>query len=127
MLGITKRGDPYIRSLLIQGAMSVASSIKKKNLDEDMYNTMPILDAISKVSSIKSENKRLAPCRKRNKISLTKKTKSHSKMKWFKRLIEEKGIQKAAVAFANRNARLVWSLIKNREAYDPQRGELMSV
>jgi hypothetical protein len=36
--------------------------------------------------------------------------------------VKEKGTQKAAVALANRNARVIWALLKTKQSYDPKRG-----
>lgn len=70
LLGITKRGDKYLRKLLIHGARSGLS--RKKSLSEFEAN-----------------------------------------------LIARRGIQKAYVAFANRNARIVWAIMKNGTEYQP--------
>lgn len=68
LLGITKRGDKYLRKLLIHGARSGLS--KKKNLSEFGAN-----------------------------------------------LIARRGIQKAYVAFANRNARIAWAIMAKGTEY----------
>jgi len=72
LLGISKRGDRYVRSLLIHGARSVVSRASQKK------------DARSR---------------------------------WVTELRERRGFNKAIVALANKNARVVWSLIKNNQAY----------
>jgi hypothetical protein len=43
-------------------------------------------------------------------------------MEWLNRMIENKGMQKAAVAMANRNARVLWALIKTGTNYNPMLG-----
>lgn len=71
LLGISKRGDSYIRTLLIHGARSF--------------------------------------------ISLAK-----SRSGWLEKLIERCGKQKAYVALANKNARIVWALLLAKETqYQP--------
>ena len=71
--GITKRGDTYLRSLLIQGAKSAVMSAHKRS------------DPISQ---------------------------------WVSALKERVGWQKAAVALANKNARILWAVMTKGEAFD---------
>lgn len=74
LLGISKRGDRYLRTLLIHGARSVVSRIKDKQ------------DARSR---------------------------------WLQRLVETRGFNKACVALANKNARIVWAMLDKDEVYRP--------
>jgi transposase len=71
--GITKRGDVYLRSLLIQGAKSAVMTAHKRS------------DPISK---------------------------------WTAALRDRAGWQKAAVALANKNARILWAVMTRGEAFD---------
>ena len=71
--GITKRGDTYLRSLLIQGAKSAVMTAHKRS----------------------------------DPISL-----------WVAALRERAGWQKAAVALANKNARILWAVMTKGEAFD---------
>lgn len=71
--GITKRGDTYLRTLLIQGAKSVVLTSK--------YNKDPI-------------------------------------SQWAQRLRERCGWQKAVVALANKNARILWAVMTGNKRYD---------
>jgi len=71
--GITKRGDTYLRSLLIQGAKSAVMTAHKRN------------DPISQ---------------------------------WAAALRDRVGWQKAAVALANKNARILWAVMTKGEAFD---------
>ena len=73
--GITKRGDNYLRSLLIQGAKSAVMSAHKRS----------------------------------DPISL-----------WVTALRERSGCQKAAVALANKNARILWAVMTKGEAFNPR-------
>jgi transposase len=68
MGGITKRGDPYLRTLLISGAHAVA---------------------ISK-----------------------------SRTEWFAKILERRPANVAAVAWANKAARMAWALVRHGRAYD---------
>ncbi len=70
---LTKRGDTYLRSLLIQGAKSAVMSAHKRS------------DPISV---------------------------------WVTALKERLGWQKAAVALANENARILWAVMTKGDAFD---------
>lgn len=71
--GITKRGNNYLRSLLIQGAKAAILTGKHNN------------DTISQ---------------------------------WAQQLRERCGWQKAAVALANKNARILWAIMTRGQRYD---------
>jgi transposase len=70
---ITKRGDTYLRTLLIQGAKSAVTTAHKRD------------DPISR---------------------------------WVCQLRERSGWQKAAVALANKNARILWAVFVRGKAFD---------
>ena len=71
--GITKRGDTYLRTLLIQGAKSAVMTAHRRS----------------------------------DKIS-----------QWALALRERSGWQKAVVALANKNARILWAVMTRGEAFD---------
>jgi transposase len=73
-LGISKRGNRYIRTLLIHGARAVLKNCSNKT----------------------------------DKLSC-----------WLQALIERRGFNKAAVALANKNARILWAIATKGEAYQP--------
>ena len=73
LLGISKRGNRYVRTLLIHGARSVVKYCKGKT------------DPLSR---------------------------------WLQGLVERRGFNKAAVALANKNARIVWAMAKQERAYE---------
>ena len=70
---ITKRGDMYLRTLLIQGAKSIVLTAQKRD------------DPISK---------------------------------WALQIREKSGWQKAVVALANKNARILWAVFVRGKAFD---------
>jgi transposase len=70
--GITKRGDGYLRKLLVHGARAAVLAAKGKH------------DARSR---------------------------------WINALVEHRGHNKAVVALANKNARIVWALLTTGECY----------
>jgi transposase len=72
LLGISKRGDPYLRTLLIHGARSVVYRAK---------------------------------------------TKTDKRSLWINDKQQRLGTSKACVAVANKNARIIWSLIAREQEY----------
>ena len=76
LLGISKRGDTYVRTLLIHGARASLISAHKR----DDYRS-----------------------------------------RWVTKLKEAKGMNRAAVALANRNARTVFALLRRGETFDATR------
>lgn len=73
MLGISKAGDAYIRSLLIHGARAVSLWVAKK---------------------------------------------TDNQSEWIKKLITRRGKNKAAVALANKVARIAWAIVKDESHYN---------
>jgi transposase len=72
LLGISKRGDTYLRTLLIHGARSVLYSLKRRG---------------------------------------------HQADGWLMRLAERRNPNVAAVALANKNARIIWALLAHQRDY----------
>lgn len=77
LLGISKRGDRYLRTLLIHGARAVIRIAERK------------ADAEA----------------------------------WIKRLLERRHKNVAAVALANKNARIIWALLARDRDYEPNYGQ----
>jgi transposase len=73
LLGISKRGDVYLRTLLIHGARSALMVADKK-----------------------TDNRSL----------------------WLQKMKERCGINRTSVALANKNARIIWSLVAHQQEYD---------
>ena len=76
LLGITKRGDAHLRTLLIHGARSVISTAKSKD------------DRLSQ---------------------------------WVTDLAERRHPNVAAVALANKTARIAWAMLRHGTDYEPNR------
>lgn len=72
LLGISKRGNGYLRTLLIHGARALLRYCQEKD------------DALSL---------------------------------WLQALIERRGFNKAAVALANKNARILWAMARQNQTY----------
>ena len=76
LLGISKRGDVYLRTLLIHGARSALRTAKNKE------------DRLSR---------------------------------WVSRIAATRHHNVAAVALANKTARIAWAMMKNGTDYEPER------
>jgi len=74
LLGISKRGDKYLRTLLIHGARSAIRWMEGKD---------------------------------------------DQRSRWLQALVARRGKNKAAVALANKNARIIWALLSRCECYQP--------
>jgi len=74
LLGISKRGDVYLRTLMIHGARSVVTAAKHKD------------DPLSR---------------------------------WVTEIAKRRHPNVAAVALANKNARMAWAILRNKTDYDP--------
>ena len=72
LLGISKRGDSYLRTLLIHGARSALRTAHRKSIGE----------------------------------------------RWLNGLVERRHRNIAAVALANKNARIAWALLVHNRTYD---------
>lgn len=77
LLGISKRGDVYLRKLLVHGGRAVVREVDKKT---DRYS------------------------------------------QWIRALVERRGANRAAVAVANKNARMAWALLSRQQDYQPATG-----
>jgi transposase len=74
LLGISKRGDSYVRKLLIHGARSVLRTLEASASEDP-------------------------------------------RTKWLKELLARRGYNRACVALANKNARVIWKLMTTDEVY----------
>lgn len=74
LLGISKRGDTYLRTLLIHGARAVIRVVERRVNPTD---------------------------------------------RWLKRLLDRRNPNVAAVALANKNARIVWALLAHDRTFQP--------
>ncbi len=74
LLSISKRGDPYLRTLLVEGARSAIIAAARK---------------------------------------------SDPRSRWIRGLVNRRGPYIAAIAVANRNARICWALLSKGQAYRP--------
>ncbi len=76
LLGISKRGDVYIRSLLVHGARAVIKEVARQDKKESLYYA------------------------------------------WCHQLHQSKKFNVATVALANKNARVIWALLKHGRCFD---------
>jgi transposase len=75
LLGITKHGDTYLRTLLIHGARAVITAVQRKVQPDARWN-------------------------------------------WLLELVKRRGKNIAAVALANKNARIAWALLARDRDFD---------
>jgi transposase len=75
LLGITKHGDTYLRTLMIHGARSVIMAVRRRAQPEPRWN-------------------------------------------WLLELVKRRGVNIAAVALANKNARIAWALLARDRPFD---------
>jgi transposase len=109
---ITKKGDKLLRKLLVQGGMSVCSVIKREQ-QKALSNPKSSI----KLPNLQTEKPILLPSIEKAKISNKELKAKSTRKEWVERLIKEKGTQKASVAYANRNARVIWALLKRGSKY----------
>ncbi|MEQ1962887.1 transposase [Xenorhabdus khoisanae] len=76
LLGSTKRGDGYLRGILIHGARSIIYRLRK--LPDEQCNEL---------------------------------------QRWLKGVIARSGLNKVAVALANKSARIAWALVNKQSNY----------
>lgn len=74
LLGISKRGDRYLRTLLVHGARSAINAALTKDKDDP-------------------------------------------RSRWVKQVVARRGKNRATVALANKNARIVWALLSRGDTY----------
>jgi transposase len=86
LLGISKRGDCYLRTLLIHGARAVIRCAGRRKQDE--------VTATASISTTQSRN-------------------------WLQSVVSRRGTNVAAVALANKNARVIWALLAHDRRYQP--------
>lgn len=119
MRGITKRGNPYLRTLMVQGGMSLVRATQATmNAQErakiDIENSKPTEEAGVRIKG-QSPSRRRRAC----KSEQEKFHRSQARRDWLARIMTERGVQKAAVAMANKNARIAWVLLTKKVKYNP--------
>jgi transposase len=82
LLGMSKRGDSYLRTLLIQGARSVIYAAQRKDTPDDG---------------------------------------------WLNHLLKRRNANVAAVALANKNARIIWALLSGDREFRPDYATAIAV
>jgi len=103
LLGITKRGNDYIRCLLIQGArVALRYGLVKAEAEQISEEQVAVLQA--------SEDP-----------AVTGKalTEAIPRLKWMQNLTARRGKHIAAVALANKTARIIWAMLSSGETYNP--------
>jgi transposase len=108
MLGISKRGNSYLRSLLVHGARSVhKSSLRKQREERD--------SASGGASGTQTEGNHNSVPAAADGIGGFR--------KWVCDLDERRGSCRSTVAIANKLARYAWAVMRSGEEFDPNRYE----
>jgi transposase len=128
LLGISKCGNSQLRSILVQGAMSVVKNVMIRRKAELLRPSVKESTKQSETSTDEgkkqiSKNNGLHPARQPQKECGTKKETPKKEVpkrirEWIVRLCEEKGTQKAAVALANKNARIIWAITMSGKEFN---------
>jgi len=120
MMGITKKGNSYVRTLLVQGGMSLVRATQATLKAQEKKAKAEVEP---KSETTKKSPLGPAPCRKRNKTKSEQEKfhRSETRRQWLSRIMNEKGVQKAAVAMANKNARIAWVLLTKKVKYNPDK------
>jgi transposase len=103
LLGMSKRGDVYIRTLLIHGARAALRYVARPGevkLQEDVPGQAPSQNASGQVSKSKSK---LAPATRR----------------WLESMLIRRNHNVVAVALANKNARVIWAMLRHQSQFHP--------
>jgi transposase len=130
MKGISKRGDSYLRNLLVHGARSVICATQKKHQRK--------ISQISQMGQVLQGTTALCtPNQPSTVLAVGQDLESMQaggavdqgggmgvpalpeKPTWLQGMLERKHINVATVALAARNARIVWAVLKTGRNYEP--------
>jgi transposase len=133
MKGISKRGDSYLRNLLVHGARSVICATQKKHkrkvsptsqmggMAEKLQGTTTWCTP-SQPSTVLASDQDLGSMQAGGAVEqgggIGAPALPH-KQTWLEGMLERKHINVATVALAARNARIVWAVLKTGRNYEP--------
>lgn len=124
MKGISKRGDSYLRHLLVHGARSVicATQKKHKRKGSGVMQGEAALCTPNQPSTVLAAGQDLGSMQARGTVDQgggMGVPALPQKQTWLEGLLERKHINVATVALAARNARIVWAVLKTGRIYEP--------
>jgi transposase len=133
MKGISKRGDSYLRNLLVHGARSVICASQKKHkrkishlgqigLVGEVVQGATALCTLNRPSTVLAAGQDLGSMQVGGAVDqgggMGAPALPH-KPTWLQGMLERKHINVATVALAARNARIVWAILKTGRNYEP--------
>jgi Transposase IS116/IS110/IS902 family len=136
MKGISKRGDSYLRNLLVHGARSVICATQKKH--KRKVSHLGQMDGVGQIGQVLQGT--AAVCTPNQPSTVLAAGQDLGSMQagevvdqgggmgvpvllqkqtWLEGMLERKHINVATVALAARNARIVWAVLKTGRNYEP--------
>jgi transposase len=113
--GITKRGDSYLRNLLVHGARSVICALQKKIKRQQPEAAMPTqLPGGSHLGASKDGARETV-----DQAGGLGAPAWHQEQAWLVGLLERRHANVATVALAAKNARRIWAVLKTGRNYEP--------
>jgi transposase len=133
MKGISKRGDSYLRNLLVHGARSVICATQKKHKRKvspmgqmgEMAEKLQGATALCtqhQLSTVLAVGQDLGSMQAKADVDQGGGMGAPAlpqKQTWLEGMLERKHINVATVALAARNARIVWAVLKTGRNYEP--------
>jgi transposase len=133
MKGISKRGDSYLRNLLVHGARSVICATQKKHKRRvsHMGQTAEMGERLQGSTTLCTPNQPSTVLASSQDLGSTQAggvvdqgggmgvPALPQKQTWLEGMLERKHINVATVALAARNARIVWAVLKTGRNYEP--------
>jgi hypothetical protein len=104
---------------MVQGGMSLVRATKATMNAQEREKLK--VEQPTEFDEAYVNSKGQAPARKRKKCKSEQEKfhKSQARRDWLARIMDERGVQKAAVAMANKNARIAWVLLTKKVKYNP--------
>jgi transposase len=124
MKGISKRGDSYLRNLLVHGARSVICATQKKHKRKAAQTVQgeAALCTPNQPSTVLAAGQDLGPAQAggfADQGGGMGVPALSQKQTWLEGMLERKHANVATVALAARNARIVWAVLKTGRNYEP--------
>ena len=122
LLGMSKRGDTYLRTLLIHGARAVLRYVARPGESANLIaqasrsdvETESVVEGIEASQQANQEASGAASSRSKSKSKLAPATRQ-----WLESMLMRRHPNVVAVALANKNARIIWSLLRNQDTFHP--------
>jgi transposase len=113
--GITKRGDSYVRNLLVHGARSVICALQKKIQRQQLQAALPMQSLIGTPMGTSEDGARETVDQGGGMGTPA----WHQEQAWLIGLLQRRHANVATVALAAKNARRIWAVLKTGRNYEP--------